>query len=304
MPPSFDFVVSAENNYYMAWQAMLFHYTCMKHTGQAPIIVVHSDEPHLLPPFQLIQDKSGRVQLAPNYRHGGGLMYPPRNTAGSLQCVESDSDYLVVCDADMLFLQSPPLDQLMLKANQVSFEEVSYLFVVDDNRAMLTDVCQRAGLDIEQIKRNPMSGGVPHVVPRVLQEPLSREWLLCMEYFAPAEANRPPDGQPQLPWLATMWAVLFAVLRLGLEPVLTRYCMTNFQANQPISEANISGAAMLHYCYGDEVFDKRRFTDDEAIHTRVWQIDTAGNSVNALIAAQLHEAGQYFGIPDSLEKNP
>ena len=49
MPPRFDFVVSAENNYYLAWQAMLFHFSCLKHTGRAPIIVVHGDEPELLP---------------------------------------------------------------------------------------------------------------------------------------------------------------------------------------------------------------------------------------------------------------
>jgi len=37
----FEIVVSTENNPYMVWQAMLFHASCMRHVGQAPIVMVH-----------------------------------------------------------------------------------------------------------------------------------------------------------------------------------------------------------------------------------------------------------------------
>ena len=42
--PSFDIVVSAENNRYMQWQAMVFHYSCTNVLGRPPIVVVHMDD--------------------------------------------------------------------------------------------------------------------------------------------------------------------------------------------------------------------------------------------------------------------
>src|SRR5262245_51510471 len=110
--PRFELVVSAENNAYLAWQAMLFHYSCLQHQRQAPIVVVHKDDEPLFPGFERIRAAGGIVQTAPNYRKYGGVNYPPRNTAATLRHVVSDADYVVVFDPDMIFLQPLPLDNL------------------------------------------------------------------------------------------------------------------------------------------------------------------------------------------------
>src|SRR5438132_770018 len=96
--PCFQVVVSAENNTYLVWQAMLFHYSCLRYLGHAPIIVVHTDGEPLLPGFACITAAGGVVQTAPNYRRVGGVNYPPRNTAGTLRHVQTDAEYLVLCD--------------------------------------------------------------------------------------------------------------------------------------------------------------------------------------------------------------
>lgn len=298
MPPQFDYVVSAENNYYVAWQAMLFHYSCLKHTGRAPIIVVHGDEPELLPPFRLIAEREGRIQRAPNYRNRG-LEYPPRNSAGSLQCVESDANYLVLCDPDMVFLRSPHLERCVLAPHQVSFDAVGYLYVVDDNRLMLTQACRLAKVPLAELENHPLSGGVPHIVPRGLQAPLSREWLQAMDFFEPPGKNLPLVGESQSRWLISMWAMVLAVHRLGLEPKLTEFCVTNFDQSDPRPQLGKVGPVLVHYCYGDAEFNKRKFSTADDVRGAVWQSSAKINLANAVVCKQLKQAATFYGLHEN-----
>ena len=100
--PQFDIVVSTQNNHYMEWQAMLFHFSCLHHMGQAPIVMVHKNDTPLLSGFQLIQKLGGNVQTAPDYSRAGGIEYAPRNTAATLLFVESDAEYLVLSNRRIL----------------------------------------------------------------------------------------------------------------------------------------------------------------------------------------------------------
>src|ERR1043166_1897240 len=163
--PSFDIVVSCENNPYMVWQAMLLHYSCVRHLRQAPIVMVHTDDPSLLDGFRKIVATGGIVQTAPNYRRRGGVHYPPRNTAASLRHVESKADYLVLCDPDMLFLAAPKWPFGLLRRRKITFDYVGYL---DPDRPifqpMLDDVCRRAGVAPERLRSPVLDGGVPHVI--------------------------------------------------------------------------------------------------------------------------------------------
>lgn len=294
MPPSFDFVVSAENNHYMAWQAMLFHYSCSKHMGQAPIIVVHAGEGELASGFERIALANGRVQRARNFRMDHGLEYAPRNSAGTLACVESDADYVILCDPDMIFLRPLALDRLQLDDDQVSFDWVSYLEEDQENLPVLVRACERAGVSVDVLLSAKVRGGVPHIVPGGVREKLSREWLRCIEYFGPETT---PDGRSLsgMYWIASMWALVLAVHRLGLRSVSTRFSTANHPASRLFGAAHTE-SEILHYCYGDEEFDKRRFGAAADQERNVWRARARPESVHAEICSELRAAAAYYEI--------
>ena len=295
MPVNYDIVVSAENNYYSMWQAMLLHHSCLRHLGRVPIVVVHGDGQELLSGFQLIQQKGGRIQRARNFRYDDGLDYAPRNTAGTLSCVRSDADYLVICDTDMLFLRPLPMEQHALAEDQISFDAVFYLTLDDATTPTLAQACRRAGVPMQNLRQSPISGGVPHIVPANLRIPISQEWLQCMQFFAPPFPSTCQTG-PHVPWLSTMWALVLTVYRLRLRPILTRFCITNHGGRRPLTAACSKDAVMLHYCYGDAEFDKRKFVNaTHALHS-VWKLTATGRSVNEAICNQLRDAATYYGL--------
>jgi hypothetical protein len=105
-------------------------------------------------------DPGGIVQVAPTYRDVHGINDPPRNTAGSLRHVETDADYIVLCDPDMIVLQSFPLDDLTLGSRQVSFDFVGYL--APDAavcQPTLDLVCRSAGIDPLRLRNPVVNGG-------------------------------------------------------------------------------------------------------------------------------------------------
>ena len=298
MPPlSFDFVVSAENNYYNSWQAMLFHYTCMKQMKQAPIIVVHGDDrEELLRPFELIRQHGGRIQRARNFRYDAGWDYPPRNTAGSLSVVQSDADFLVLCDPDMVIFRPLPLDQLGLANHQISYDRVTYLTVKDENRDQLEECCRAVGVALQSLADHRFSGGVPHVIPRVLQARLSSEWLRCMTFFEPADAMLRKQPGFHVDWLATMWALTFAIQRLDLEVVMTEWNLINWPGTRRTDEFDKQTECIVHYCYNDKEFNKRDYMDESGACSRVWKSSCTPHTINALIVRELREAADFYSI--------
>lgn len=296
--PKYEIVVSAENNHYLVWQAMLFHCSCLKYVGQAPIVMVHKGDEPLLPGFERIRETGGRVQTAPNYRDRHGVRYPPRNTAGSLRHVEANAEFLVLCDPDMLFLQPSPFDDLALTDRQITFDFVGYLEPdAEEYQPALDDVCRRAGVDPTRLRRPVVNGGVPHLIPTAWQKPLSDEWLSLIELFPTISRSAGQDeDMPCKDWLATMWAAVMAVHRLGLEPVMTRFCATNCNEAARLPPRDASGPKLLHYCYGGPGFDKRRFSDPEDSDHAVWLAASDDGTVSGEIRRQLREAREFFGL--------
>lgn len=293
----FAYVVSAENSHYMVWQAMLFQYSCLMATGTAPIIVVHKDEEPLLDGFRSILDRGGIVQTAPNYRWTGGVHYPPRNTAASLLHVETDADYIVLCDPDMILIGNPPLDRHRLDGDQVSFDRLTYL---DPEReafpAMLSHVCPLVDVPIDLLRREPINGGVPHIIPRNLKSELAREWLEVTRWF-PREIgdHQVKDNIPEINWMATMWAVVLAVHRLKLRPVMTDLCETNWHDHQPVDTVRSAGHSMIHYCYPEPGFDKQAF-DRSANWSDIWDVAAGDATLAGEIRRQIREARSWYGI--------
>lgn len=292
--PRHEIVVSTENNHYMAWQAMLFHFSCVTRLGRPPIVMVHTQDEPLLADFERIRATGGLVQIAPNYRDLNGVSYPPRNTAGSLRHVETDADYIVLCDPDMLFLQPLPFEELTLSERQISFDFCGYL---DPDSAVyqptLDNICRAAGLDPILLRQPVVDGGVPHVIPTRWQRPLSDAWFELMELFPSIH----PEGhdKPHKDWLTTMWALVMATHRLDLEPVMTKLCVTNCYEDWPLPSLDDAGPKVLHYCYGGPRFDKRRFDKPWDANAFPRNLPDDDDSIAGAIRRQLCEAREFFG---------
>lgn len=293
--PRHEIVVSTENNHYMVWQAMLFHFSCVTHLGRPPIVMVHMNDEPLLPGFERIRATGGLVQVAPSYRDLNGVSYPPRNTAGSLKHVETDADYIVLCDPDMLFLQPLPFDELTLSGRQVSFDLCGYLQPDSaEYQPTLDNVCRKAGLDPIRLRQPFVDGGVPHVIPTRWQRPLSEIWFELIELFPTiGSADR---GEPCKDWLATMWALVMATHRLELEPVMTKLCVTNCYEERPVPPLDSAGPKMLHFCYGGPGFDKRRFHKPSDAEEQVWKVPDDDGLIAGAIRRQLRNARKFYGI--------
>ena len=301
-----EIVVSTENNPYQVWQAMLFHASCVRHLGQVPIVMVHTDGQPLLAGFNRIRDAGGHIQTAPDYRRVNGVNYPPRNTAATLRHVQTDAEYIVLCDADMVFLQPLPWHELTLGEHQISFEFVGYIDPdIPKYQPTLDDVCRQAGVDPQRLRDPQTNGGVPHVIPTRHQQTLSELWLELMELF-PSIPPCPPDDPgarprechigPQKDWLCTMWALILATRRLNLEPVLTRLCISTQDGSRPLPTINEAGPRMIHYCYADQGFDKHSYDTPETAERDVWNVPEDDGSVCGNIRRQLRQACDFYGL--------
>jgi hypothetical protein len=302
----FEIVVSTENNPYMVWQAMLFHSSCVRHLGQAPIVMVHTDGLPLLSGFERIRATGGRIETAPDYRQLHGVNYPPRNTAATLRHVQTDADYIVLCDPDMVFLQPLPWQELSLGSSQISFDFVGYL---DANgevyQPAVDNVCRQAGVDPQRLRNPQYNGGVPHVIPIQHQQALSSLWLELMELFpevppcSPEIPGARPRGcheGPQKDWLCTMWALLIAAERLNLEPHLTHFCLTTQNGDQPLPTVEPGGPCLIHYCYEEAGFRKHQYDTLEAAEQTVWRVPEDDGTVSGNIRSQLRYACDFYGL--------
>jgi hypothetical protein len=62
-------VVSAENNAYLAWQAKLFHFSCVSRLNRSPIVIVHDYDSKWRRDFQELADAGAIVSRAPELSH-------------------------------------------------------------------------------------------------------------------------------------------------------------------------------------------------------------------------------------------
>jgi hypothetical protein len=207
----------------------------------------------------------------------------------------------------MVFLRRLPIDALALRDRQITFEPVNYLDPdAAENQPALDEVCRKLGIAPERLRTQPIDGGVPHVIPASVREPLADAWLECIELFpvivpwsreqVPIPASEMHLG-PQRPWLTAMWSLVLAVHRLGLEPVMTEWCISNYSGSQPLP----TRARLIHYCYSDGGFDKRRFDGMESAEERVWQAALGDDTISGTVRRQLLEAARFYGLSVSGE---
>lgn len=292
-PLLYDIVVSSDNNDYLAWQCMLFHHSCITHLGQAPIIVVHGDGGPLVRGYRLLKEKGGLIQRLPSMTSAGSITYPPRNMWATLKGVETSAENIIFCDPDFIFLR--PIDFAAIVARldgkAITLDHVSYMTVGEHNRPVLEAVCKKAWISTRHLDELKVSGGSPLIVPTRLRRRLAREWANLTEEYLQAGFQH-HGGMTSEVWIAAMWGLVLGAFRIDVPITLTRWCVNN-QAGLTVDLGN---RHIVHYCYGDEVFDKRRFGTAEASLKTVWKTQAPEGTVNGAIAKALHAAAEFYGL--------
>ena len=268
-------IVSAENNAYMAWQCQLFHYSCLSRLRRAPVIFVHASGAAWHPGFLQIIRAGGIVRTAPSYKMtAGGKTYPPRNTPGTLLeaagVFEGDDQLLVLCDPDMVFLRAPDF------ADSLAAEAVGYLDYGDPD---VRDAAGRLGVPqaLSDELNQRLNCGAPHVIPVPDARRLAEHWLAAIDAFTPGL------------WEVSMYAFGLAVTKLGLGVKVTHLTTPYRSFSDP------SRGAMIHYCFGDEVWSKREYWGEERA-ALVWAptAEAPPGTVLGEILAQIAEAERFY----------
>ena len=282
----YEIVVSAENNAYLLWQCLLFHATCVEVQGVAPCFVVHASGP-LLAGFRELAGLGARVLAAPNYRQGARIDYPPRNTPGSLLEAEHDREWTLLCDPDLLILRAlpPRVGALCGGDRRLSWESSSFMDA-GPIRDWLAGTCRETGIDPARVLQHRAGGSVPHFVHRDLRRPFAASWLEATDALIEVGVRT-----NDMHWVASMWGFTLATWRLNLPVALTSITQTSHLGSQtPQSSLR---APLLHYSYGDELFNKHNHCTAETA-PGAWQVEAAGASVSAWLVRRIADARAWY----------
>lgn len=249
MKPGFRVVMSGENSPYMAWQAKVFHYSCVTYLHHTPIVVVHDLDEELHPYFRDIARAGGLICPAPAYRvarHGG--IYCARNTPASLLHALDvrlpGDEYFVLCDPDLIFLREPELPAALYG---------SFYDSLDFRQAWVQDAARAFGVSVEEmLRREELRCGVPHVVPVRDARRFAETWIDAIDVF-----------QPDVDWSISMFAFGIAAMKLGHEVACSAVMQTNWD------QAATPARPVIHYAFGDERWNKRHFMYADQV-ARVW----------------------------------
>jgi hypothetical protein len=273
MKPSHRIFVSAENNSYCGWQTKLFYFSSVTRLNHQPTIIVHDSGRRWHQDFYDLARAGARVRSAPSYAQSVNDHYPPRNTAGTLlhaagMC--SQDELIVLCDPDMIFVNDPDFPE------SVSGNFYSYLDYDGPEVVAATRSFKVVQARLEKQKEE-LRCGVPYVIPTAHARRLGELWLQAVDAFPPRR------------WIDIMHAFGLAAVRLGLRVTLTD--LVDFD-EQPKARVRRD---MIHYCYGDETWEKRTFADDGKAG-EVWfpKIEAKKGTILGEILSQIVEARKFY----------
>lgn len=274
---AFDVVVSAENTHYLAWQTHLFCYSSLTYLRQAPIVIVHGTDRPLLPEFAVLERFGCRVLEVPSYaRTPAGTLCQTRNASATLLLAADVAahDHVLLCDPDMCFTGALEY-RTAVAANYYRF--------VDYGDRRVRGVLRHVGLADRVGALNAGSKfGPPYFVARSITARLGQRWLDVFDLFEP----------PQ--WMDSMPAFGIAVALEGLEAEATDIVSTNLSPREPLPAGRI-----IHYCYGDDGWDKRIWFASGSPLSRPDTADPVAPPGSLLeeLVRQIREARRFFGVP-------
>ncbi len=289
---SYDIVLSAENNDFMAWQCLVFHHSCITHVGKAPIVVVHGDEPELVDGFAWLEQAGGSVQRAPNFRHYGDIMYAPWNQLKTVELAVSDEPWLVFADTDMVFLDQVDFTPQLaaLGPRSVGLDRVPFLVVNDTNRTIVADGCQHAGVALDAIEDRPVTGATPYLIANSARGELCAAWELSTKRYLEKSFAFHNGYDPGV-WISSMWGLALAVHALDWDFVLSEQCVHTLQD----PEVNPAERPILHYSYGIDHFNKRRFNRRDR-YDELWTVVGKPGHTSGAVCDAIRAAGAHFGL--------
>lgn len=292
----YDIVVASDNNDYLAWQCMVFHHSCITHLGQAPIIVVHGEDGPLVSGYRILQKKGGIIQRLPTYRFAGAIEYAGRNLWASLKGVKTSADNIVLCDPDVIFLRHLDFAKIAagLDGEAVSLERVSYMAVGDHNRPILEEVCRSSWTDKRLLDGITISGGMPYIIPIDLRRRIAREWAALTEDCLMTSLRHHRQMNSEV-WISIMWGFVFAALRNDIPMSLRNMCVTN-DKNEMEQVSTLRDRHIVHYCYGDDFFDKKLFMKEEDSMRNVWKARAPEGTINGAVTKAIREAAVFYGL--------
>jgi hypothetical protein len=268
-------VVSAENNAYMGWQCKLFYYSCVTRMNHQPIIIVHDWGDDWHPDFYDLAKAGCALYPAPSYRvNKDGYDYAPRNTAGSLihaaEICAGNNEFLVLCDSDMIFANTPQFPEAL------SGDFCSYM---DYDRDFIPEPKNKLGIERElsDAEKETLRCGVPYVIPVSHALEIGRTWLKAIDLFTSRN------------WGDIMYAFGLAVTKLGLKVILTHLVDHNYWPDKKLN------APMIHYCHGDERWNKRHYCTDEEVRN-IWNPPEGvpRETIRGELLAQIREASEFY----------
>ncbi len=275
----YQIVVSSANSLYMAWQTQVLCASAWTTLRQRPTVVVHasdgtkgSEEP-LCPEFRLLQEHGYRVIQVPSYaRTPTGLLYPPRNELGTLCTLASMRDLgaepVLFCEPDMLFVR--PLDY----RGGLAAEFYTYLHYEEPRVANAARACG-IGHRIATLNATRRIG-VPYLLPADLIGRLASRWIAVLDAF------------DELRWIDIMYAFGIAVELEQLDVQVTHMMTDNYHPMKPVRR-------LVHYCYGDAIFDKRRFRQQSPLDLRDEDLPAGvPDTVLGEIVRQVRQARELF----------
>jgi hypothetical protein len=268
-------VVSTENNPYAAWQTKLFHYSCVSRLGQLPIVIVHDSGRAWHSDFHDLVRAGAIVCSAPSYRTSVHDDYPPRNTAGTLlhaaQLCNGGDEFIVLCDPDMIFACRPHFP--------TTLSGDYYPYMMDYDSEEVRAAAAGFGLTPAALaaQQEELYCGVPYVIPVAAARRLAETWLEAINKFPVARRGD------------MMHAFGLAAVKLGLRITLTHMVDHNYWQTEPLRRE------VVHYCYGDQTWDKRHYFSEEQA-SQVWAAAASAphGSVLAEILSQIREAGAFY----------
>ena len=268
-------VVSAENSPYLAWQAKLFHFSCVSRLNHSPIVVVHEYGSKWRRDFQELADAGAIVSRVPSYCiTPNGEDYPPRNTAGTLlhaaQLCSAKDEFIVLCDPDMIFMRRPSFSR------DLSGE---YYDCLNYDRKPVRRAAKRIGIRLEMLDRQKeeLCCGVPYVIPVAAAKPLGEAWLQAIDAFSPRR------------WEDQMHAFGLAVVKVGLTLTLTHMMNLNYWPDAMVDRD------VIHYGYGDKTWNKRSYFSTRQAR-KVWSPAAVAQqgTILAELLAQIREARNFY----------
>jgi len=274
MSEHFQIVVSAENNSYLSWQCKLFYYSCVTRMNHQPIIIVHDWGHGWHPDFYGLAKAGCAIYPAPSYRvNKSGYDYAPRNTAGSLihaaEICAGKSEFIVLCDPDMIFANTLEF------AEDLSGDFCSYM---DYDRDFITEPKNKLGIERElsDAEKETLRCGVPYVIPVKHAPEIGRTWLEAIDLFTSRN------------WGDIMYAFGLAVTKLGLKVNLSHLVDHNYWPDEKLN------APMIHYCHGDERWNKRHYCTDQEVQS-VWNPpDGAQGTILGELFTVIREAREFY----------